>query len=47
MFNKDELADPRLIAPPHFKNPAAAKAAGLEPGTPVIIDGLPGIRMTK
>ena len=35
MFNKDEMADPRLVAPPVFNNLAEAKAAGIRSGDPV------------
>jgi hypothetical protein len=35
MFNKDEMADPRLVAPPVFNNLDEAKVAGIRSGDPV------------
>jgi hypothetical protein len=39
MFSKAEMADPRLIAPPEFKDVTAAAAAKLPKGQPVMING--------
>ena len=35
LFKKEEIADPRLIAPPSFKTPQEAKAAGIPKGWPI------------
>lgn len=39
MFTPQEMADPRLIAPPEFKTPKAAFEAKLPKGTPLKIGG--------
>jgi hypothetical protein len=39
LFTKDEIADPRLIAPPEFKDARSAFNAKLPKGQPVKIDG--------
>jgi hypothetical protein len=47
LFSKEELADPRLIAPPKFATKQQLHAAHLPPGYPFTVEGVDGLLYAK